>query len=170
MIRLAYVLIILLLVSPVYAAETIDTPADSSSVQAPTEVASLAPPAILNEGNAASLAYLKEPKTTSFSNSYVASKNFKRPDYSYRALQFAFLGSMAADLGTTWSLPKGMVEGNPLLGRSKAQQISVSGAIAAFTLLESRYLHKKGNTKTAKYVLWMGSIAHIFAASYNASH
>ena len=72
-----------------------------------------------------------------------------------------------ADLGTTWGSSKGRIEANPLLGKSKAQQASVSGALAMFILWEAHLLHVRGNTRAAKYLLWMGSTTHVFAGFYN---
>ena len=95
------------------------------------------------------------------------SKISQHPDRLYRASQLAFIGSIMADLGTTWSFPKGEIESNRLLGRNKAQQASVSGAMALFILWEAHLLHVTGKTRAAKYLIWIGTGAHVFAASYN---
>lgn len=59
------------------------------------------------------------PRLSGFGNSKDAHQ-----DHAYRASQMAFIGSVAFDLGTTMRMKKGWTEGNPLLGKSKAQQLS----------------------------------------------
>jgi hypothetical protein len=173
MARLSYVILLVLLVSNVYAAETASGPANENFVAAAALDANggIANGAILGRvlssdalpadasANGASGIRRIEPFTA---------KRNERPDRLYRASQLAFLGSIVADLGTTWSLPNGRVEGNPLLGKSKVQQVSVSSALALFTLWEAHALHVRGNRGAARYLLWMGSIAHALAGSYNA--
>ncbi|MDR1727929.1 MAG: hypothetical protein LBT74_08435 [Acidobacteriota bacterium] len=95
---------------------------------------------------------------------------WRSPGISYRMAQGMYVGSIVADLGTTWNLPKGMTEGNPLLGNNRPQQVGVSGAMAALVLWQSRSFYRKGNTRAAQWILWVGTAAHTFAAAYNAHH
>ena len=167
--RLPYVLLLVLLVSNVYAAEDSSSPAagnpDNELISGATNIAisngALSKDVLANDALANSASNLREAEP------FAISKRSGRPDNLYHASQITFLGSVFADLGTTWNLPKGKVEGNPLLGRSKAQQASVSGALAFFTLWEAHSLQVRGNTRAAKYLLWMGSAAHGFAGTLN---
>ncbi|MDR0842152.1 MAG: hypothetical protein LBP68_01880 [Acidobacteriota bacterium] len=168
MARLPHALLLLLLVSTiptisVYADETADAPVAVTTDNSSTPVTGLILPSInitdgIADGRGA--AAFADPFT-------VSPRRFKRPDPSYRALQAAFVASIAIDLGSTWNLPKNMTEGNPLLGKNKAQQISVSSAFALFTLWQSRSQYARGNTKMAKYLLWAGTAAHTFCGAYN---
>lgn len=88
---------------------------------------------------------------------------------SYRAAQLLFVGSIAADLGTTWNLPPGWTEGNPLLGKSKGQQIAVSVGLGVLTLWQAHRLENQGHTKAARFCLWLGTAFHSAAASHNAT-
>jgi len=88
---------------------------------------------------------------------------------SFRAAQFLFVGSIAADLGTTWNLPPGWTEGNPLLGKSKGQQIAVSVGLGVLTLWQAHRLENQGHTKAARFCLWLGTAFHSAAASHNAT-
>ena len=90
-----------------------------------------------------------------------------REDYGYRASQFAFIGSTVADLATTWSLPKGWAEGNPLLGNNKGQQLAVSAGLGFIALWQAHRLQSRGYTKASKFCLWMGTALHSSAAGYN---
>jgi hypothetical protein len=173
MARLPLVLLLALLVSNTYATESTSTPvnntADSEASSAANDAISnstslndaLSNDALSNVALASSASNIRKVEPFTFP------KRGERPDPLYRASQLAFVGSIMADLGTTWSVPKGRTEGNPLLGRSKAQQVSVSSALALFTLWEAHSLHVRGNTRAAKYLLFMGSIAHAFAGAYN---
>jgi hypothetical protein len=174
MIRLPHVLLLVLLVSNIYAAENTSSPAnintDNESISgAKGEISNgaLVNDALSNSTLANSTLANSAPNVSSV-EPFTVLKRSERPDRFYRASQLAFVGSIIADMGTTWTLPKGMTEGNPLLGKSKAQQASVSSALALFTLWEAHSLHVRGNTKAAKYLLWMGTIAHAFAGCYNA--
>lgn len=88
---------------------------------------------------------------------------------SFRAAQFLFVGSVAADLGTTWTLPPGWTEGNPLLGKSKGQQVAVSVGLGLLTLWEARRLDNRGHTTAARFCLWLGTALHSAAAAHNAT-
>jgi hypothetical protein len=88
---------------------------------------------------------------------------------SFRAAQFLFVGSIAADLGSTWSLPPGWTEGNPVLGKNKAQQVAVSVGLGVLTLWEARRLESHGHTTAAKFCLWLGTALHSAAAAHNAA-
>ena len=168
MVRLPLVLLLALLVSNTYATESTSTPVNNT---ADSDALSAANGAISNSASLNdALSNVALPSSASNIRKvepFTFPKRGERPDPLYRASQLAFVGSIMADLGTTWSVPKGRTEGNPLLGRSKAQQVSVSSALALFTLWEAHSLHVRGNTRAAKYLLFMGSIAHAFAASYN---
>ena len=167
--RLPYVLLLALLASNVYAAEDSSSPPvgnpDNELISGATNSAisngALSTDVLANDALANSASNLREIEPLA------VSKRSGRPDNLYRASQMTFLGSVLADLGTTWNLPKGKSEGNPLLGKSKAQQASVSGALAFFTLREAHSLQVRGNTRAAKYLLWIGSVAHAFAGTYN---
>ena len=169
MVRLPRVLLLFLLVSNTYAAQMTSSPDENS---ADTNAISGANRAISNgvlSNDALSIHALASivpsmPKVEPFT----FSKRSERPDRFYRASQLAFVGSMMADLGTTWSLSERKVEANPVLGKSKAQQASVSSALALFLLWQAHSLHVRGQTRAAKYLLWMGAAAHVFAVSYNA--
>jgi hypothetical protein len=163
------VFLLVLLVSNVYAAEDSSSPA---AVNPENELVSGATNSAISNGILSRDALANDALANSTSNllkvePLAVSKRSGRPDNLYRASQITFLGSVLTDLGTTWNLPKGKVEGNPLLGRSKAQQASVSGALAFFTLWEAHSLQARGNTRAAKYLLWMGSAAHAFAGTLN---
>ena len=162
--RLPYFLLLILLVSNVYAAENPGSPGDNNTNNESTTTTT---DASLSGALANSTSNV--PTASPFVKPFTVYKEGKRTDRVYRAAQMAFIGSIAADLGTTWTLPKGITEGNPLLGRNKAQQVSVSGALALLTLWEAHTLHTRGNTRAAKYLLWMGTVAHAFAGSYNAA-
>jgi hypothetical protein len=88
---------------------------------------------------------------------------------NFRAAQFLFVSSVAADLGTTWTLPPGWTEGNPLLGKSKGQQVAVSVGLGLLTIWEARRLDRQGHTTAAKFCLWLGTALHSAAAAHNAS-
>lgn len=167
--RLPYVLLLVLLVSNVYAAEESSSPA---AVNPDSELISGATNSAVSNGVLPKDASANDALANGATNlvtvePLAVSRRSGRPDNLYRASQVTFLGSVIADLGTTWNLPKGKVEGNPLLGRSKAQQASVSGALAFVTLWEAHSLQARGNTRAAKYLLWMGSVAHAFAGTVN---
>jgi len=87
---------------------------------------------------------------------------------SFRAAQYLFVGSIAADLGTTWNLPPGWTEGNPLLGKSKGQQFAVSVGLGLLTLWQARRLENQGHPNAARICLWLGSAFHSAAAAHNA--
>ena len=91
----------------------------------------------------------------------------ERTDSPYRAAQAAFAGSVAFDLATTMRLPSGWAEGNPVLGRSRAQQIGMSLGLGLLTLWQAHRLEIEGHTKAAKFCLWLGASLHSSAASYN---
>lgn len=178
MVRLPLVLLLAILTSNTYAAENASTPinntADSDAMSAANGAISNS--VSLNDESSndalSNVALTNVALTSSVSNirkvePFTFPKRGERPDPLYRASQLAFVGSIMADLGTTWSVPKGKTEANPLLGRSKARQVSVSSALALFTLWEAHSLHARGNTRAAKYLLFMGSIAHAFAGAYN---
>jgi hypothetical protein len=88
---------------------------------------------------------------------------------SFGAAQLLFAGSIAADLGTTWTLPAGYVEGNPLLGKSKAQQLGVSIGLGVVTLWQARRLESHGHPNAARLCLWLGTALHSGAAAHNAT-
>ncbi len=90
-------------------------------------------------------------------------------DWGYHASQAAFLGSAIADVATTWSLPKGWAEGNPILGRTREQQLLVSSASAFIVLWKVHRLEGRGNTKAARYLLWLSMAMHAGPAVLNAS-
>jgi hypothetical protein len=91
------------------------------------------------------------------------------PDTGYRVAQVAFVCAAAADLGTTVHAQDGYAEGNPLLGKSKAQQIGVSVGLGALTLWGAWKLKDQGHTKAAKLCLWLGTALHSSGALYNAT-
>ena len=113
MLRLPYVLLLVLLVSNVYAAEDSSSPAagnpDIELIAGATNSAIsngiLPKDALANDAlaNSASNLLTVEPSAVS--------RRSGRPDNLYRGSQITFLGSVLADLGTTWNLPKGKVEG-----------------------------------------------------------
>ena len=168
MVRLLRVLLLVLLVSNTYAAEKTSSPDENS---ADTDAIPGANGAISNSvlsNDALSIDALARitsnmPKVEPFT----FSKRSERPDRFYRASQLAFVGSIMADLGTTWSMSERKIEANPLLGKSKAQQASVSSALALFILWQAHSLHVRGETRAAKYLLWIGTAAHVFAGFYN---
>lgn len=147
--RLAYMILLFQLVSNVYASENANT----------------------TSGNDAEVNTIIEPNSTSGGNSLTQFGVFKegrRPDPIYRASQMAFVGSILADIGTTWNLPKGYTEGNPLLGKRKGQQVAVSGGLCFLALWEAHTLKIHGHAGTAKYFLWLGTALHGFAGLHNA--
>jgi len=158
MIRLPYILLLILLVSNCYAAEAVSTPDSSAtrdeSISNVTDA--ISNPALSDRNNYASAS---EP--------FRALERKKLSDNLYRASQITFIGSIVADLSTTWALPQGMSEGDPLLGKSKTQQVAVSGALTLFALWEAHVLHSKGKTRAAKFLLWTGTIGHAFTGYYN---
>ncbi len=90
-------------------------------------------------------------------------------DWGYHASQAAFLGSVIADVATTWALPRGWAEGNPLLGRSREQQLTVSLASACFVLWRVHRLQRRRQTRSAKYLLWLSTAMHAGPAAMNAN-
>lgn len=93
---------------------------------------------------------------------------YRTTDPWYRIGQGTFLGSVAADMGTTINLPPGRVESNPLLGNNKTQQIAIGVGMSALILWEAHYFETRGHRKLAKIMLWTGSACHWSAAIYNA--
>ena len=91
------------------------------------------------------------------------------PDSGYRIAQVAFICAAAADLGTSMHARDGYAEANPLLGKSRAQQIGVSVGFGALTLWGARTLKNHGHTKAAKLCLWLGTALHSSGALYNAT-
>jgi hypothetical protein len=152
MCRVLHVLLLVFLLSNAYAAQDISSPAENSAG---------------TDARAGANDTSPDGSFSTDASASDASKKSQHPDRFYRASQLVFIGSMMADVGTTWSFPKGKVEANPLLGRNKAQQASVSSALALFILLDAHLLHIRGNTRTAKYLLWIGTGAHVFAVLYN---
>jgi len=88
-------------------------------------------------------------------------------DAAYRFAQAAFAGSVALDLETTLHLAPGWAEGNPVLGRTRAQQIGMSVGLGLLTLWQAHRLESEGHTRAAKIFLWFGATLHSSAASYN---
>ena len=151
--RLSYLLLLVPLASNIYASE-------SGSVA---------------EGNDAEVNTFIEPNSIEL-NSASGTENLiqsahtkegRRPDNLYRASQAVFVGSIVADLGSTWRLPKDMTEGNPVLGKNKGQQAAVSSGLCFFTMWEAHTLKTHGHARAAKYILLAGTAVHTFAALHN---
>ena len=150
MAKLLYLFLLVQLVSNAYASES--------------EIAS--------NGNDSEVNAITEPDGAYINGftQFVVFKDGGRPDHFYRASQVAFVGSIVADLGSTWRLPKGMVEGNPVLGKRKVQQASLSAALSALALWEAHSLKTQGHARAAKCFLLAGAAAHAFSGLHNALH
>ena len=87
----------------------------------------------------------------------------------YHASQVAYVSSVGMDLASTWTLPKGWREGNPILGKSKARQIGVSSAIGILVIWQAHKIRASGHTKLAAVVLTITTGFHVGATIYNNS-
>jgi len=99
----------------------------------------------------------------------VEDANCPKLDYGYHVLRGIYIGSIVADLVSTWSLPPGWTEGNIILGKSKTQQVAVSASLAALTMWLAHRQQSRGHTKTAKFILLFSGGVHSGCAVYNAT-
>ena len=58
-------------------------------------------------------------------------------------------------------------EGNPILGQSRAQQLSVGMGAAALGYVLAGKMKKQGGGNWAFGILWLGTVLHGGAAAYN---
>lgn len=81
---------------------------------------------------------------------------------------YVLYGAVAGlDLASTLTLPKTYVESNPMLGRTKGQQLVVGVALTGATLWAARLLERKGHRRVAKVLLCVGAAGHAGAAGWN---
>ena len=151
--------LLVLMASTCYATSNDSNPADNV----------VSDESISIESGAISHAVFAENKNNSSRYQPIAAfERIKAPDGFYHVAQAAFVGSIVADLSTTWALPNGMKEADPLLGKNKIQQAAVSGALTALALWQAHALHSKGRTRAAKYILLAGIVGHAFAGYHNS--
>jgi hypothetical protein len=89
-------------------------------------------------------------------------------DNLYKTIQIAYPVSVAIDLSSGWTMRPGFQEGNPVLGKTKAQQIGMS-VVLVFTTLHCSKILKQKHPFWSKLILCAGIGAHGFAAGYNWS-
>ena len=150
MAKIPQVILFILLGSSLYAADAMNAP-DANTHEDSVILAELIVPA--GASIAAPLTVVREQA---------------RRDRIYEASRFAFIASVAADLGTTQISSKRTAECNPLLGKNKTKQLAISGALGFLTLWEAHALQNHGHRTLSRYMLGIGTALHSFAAMHNA--
>jgi len=78
-------------------------------------------------------------------------------------------GSVAADLGSTWSAPASLRETNPLLGQNKLRQGAVMISMTALTDWSTTRMERSSPSQFSKSARWIVIGIHFAAASWNLS-
>lgn len=78
-------------------------------------------------------------------------------------------GSVAADLGSTWTAAPGYREGNPLLGQNKTRQAAVMLSLTALTDWSTTRMERSAPAKLSKPARWIVIGVHLAAAGWNLS-
>jgi hypothetical protein len=93
----------------------------------------------------------------------------RRPDAGYRIAQVAFATATAADLTISLRGSTERVEANPILGRNRAQQVSIGLGLGMLTLWGAHRLERADHGRAAKAILWLGAALHGSAAVVSAT-